>query len=62
MLRRQSGDLFALVGEERAAADVENRLTPVLLHQYSRIATSKYQVRRISITSNSAARPGGNTW
>ena len=30
--------------------------------QYSRIAMSKYQVRRISITSYSRARPGGNAW
>jgi len=29
--------------------------------QYSLIAMSKCQVRRISITSNSRARPGGNT-
>src|SRR5262252_576543 len=28
--------------------------------QYSLIATSKYQVRRISITSHSRASPGGN--
>ena len=33
-----------------------------LSHQYSRIAMSKYQVRRISITSNSRAKPGGNAW
>ncbi len=29
-------------------------------HQYSRIAPSKVQVRRISITSKSRANPGGN--
>ena len=32
------------------------------VHQYSRIAMSKFQVRRISITSKSRDRPGGNTW
>ena len=31
-------------------------------HQYRRTAMSKYHVRRISITSNSLANPGGNAW
>lgn len=30
--------------------------------QYSRIATSKYQDRRISSTSNSLAKAGENAW
>jgi len=31
-------------------------------YQYNRMAMSKCQVRRISITSNSRASPGGNAW
>ena len=45
------------------AAKVSRRARRLSLSdQYSRIAMSKYHVRRISITSNSLARAGGNTW
>ena len=54
-----SGISFASIA---GSNDRGNHLTPVTAHQYSRIAISKYQVRRISITSYSRARPGGNTW
>jgi hypothetical protein len=46
-------------GRPRIAMRIACRMS--LSRQYSRIAMSKYQVRRISITSNSRARPGGNT-
>jgi hypothetical protein len=35
---------------------------PTPFHQYSRIAVSKYQVRRIMMTSISRARAAGNAW
>lgn len=52
-------------------ADCEDTLEPLAtigcycpqaVHQYSRTATSKYQVRRISITSKSRINLGGNAW
>jgi hypothetical protein len=40
----------------------DDRLTLLRSRQYSRIAMSKCQLRRISTTSNSRASAGGNAW
>jgi len=52
---RSSGPARRVQRERRGATK-----TSLAVRQYSRTATSKYQVRRISITSKSRANPGGN--
>jgi len=48
------------VPARRARSESPQRLSQS--NQYNRMAMSKCQVRRISITSNSRASPGGNAW